>query len=83
MFYLQQNSTHNSGIRNCRGILYNIINKNIFEIIVSSIIIIITGYMVILLTEELKKEILTNSFRHFFPNQPRNEFLEMLTALGE
>ena len=39
--------------------------------------------MVILLTEELKKEILTNSFRHFFLNQPRNEFLEMLTALGE
>ena len=83
MFHLQQNSTHNSGIRNCLGILYNISNKNIFEIIASSIIIIITGYMVILLTEELKKEILTNSFRRFFLNQPRNEFLEILTALGE
>ena len=83
MFYLQQNSTHNSDIHNCCGILYNITNKNIFEIIASSIIIIITGYMVILLTEELKKEILTNSFRHFFLNQPHNEFLEMLTAFGE
>ena len=55
MFHLQQNSTHNSGIRNCRGILQNITNKNLFEIIASSIIIIITGYMAILLTEELQK----------------------------